>query len=814
LNQPRNIFLLAACLCVAIIGVMMVNNSCIYTPDSARYLIWAKSIAGFDGYKDLTHPEPSRYVVHAPLYAVLIAPVVGLFSYNIIAVKIATLCFGILALILLYLWIAQRVGHTEACIACLLAALNPLLIVYSTEVLSDIPFAAALLLTMILFERMETKDPRPWLVFGASVSITAAILLRELGFALLFMAIGAFIIRKQWKQAAMISIFPAAMYGIWYIRNEFMIAPLESPDITNARLFAHHFYTLPGASMASEIIARITNNVSVYAGGVGKLLFAPFYKFMQYDIVFLTHAPLSTVYTVLDGAVYPVMIITVVSCIAGFILDVRGSRTALHRILFLMFYLGIVLIYPVNDIRFMIPLLLLMIYYVALCLAYIFREIPRRDNPSLLLRWSPAALLSLLLIPNAVWDAQFVSNSASYRASPLGFYQSTIGLQRYPSHFTMPFDLAGRWLAEHSDSSSVILSQWKDLACWTGGRKVYTADNTLPLEEMENIIRDYGVRYAVVVVQKNGVREFEVQMLLSRKYAFTQVERFANVEIMRIERKELPAPNVDVSTLFTRGITMLDRGQYPDAASLLDSAYRIDEQNMPALFYSAVAHEFNGDLAHARDLFSSIGLRPQSLVFLNEAAVHQQLIAELGSIGPPAEDRGERYVRAGARYWNLGYHTRARGVNRMALQGDSAFFPALIFGIHFAVTDGDTAEAKEYLARAARTRVDTTLTENWKNILSTMDAVKKAKATAARSQYCTGIGNAFFAMGLIEPAIDNAMLALAYDPQNVEALKLLAHLYQKKRRFSPARTVLERAAVLEPQNAAIAKELSAVLAHF
>lgn len=70
-------------LCIAgiflVLAILNLNSLLLYTPDSARYLIWGNSLASFCGFLDATEVEVARYVVHAPLYSILIAPVLYIF---------------------------------------------------------------------------------------------------------------------------------------------------------------------------------------------------------------------------------------------------------------------------------------------------------------------------------------------------------------------------------------------------------------------------------------------------------------------------------------------------------------------------------------------------------------------------------------------------------------------------------------------------------------------------------------------------------------------------------------------------------------
>ncbi|MFZ1978556.1 MAG: hypothetical protein WAV76_11430, partial [Bacteroidota bacterium] len=61
--------LVLLCILFFAAGLISLNTMIVYNPDSARYLVWANSLAKFSGYMDASGPELSRYVVHAPLYS-------------------------------------------------------------------------------------------------------------------------------------------------------------------------------------------------------------------------------------------------------------------------------------------------------------------------------------------------------------------------------------------------------------------------------------------------------------------------------------------------------------------------------------------------------------------------------------------------------------------------------------------------------------------------------------------------------------------------------------------------------------------------
>ena len=118
------------CFIFFFVGVLALNNRFLYTPDSARYLIWAKSLASLEGFKDSTSPETMRYVVHSPFYSVLLAPVARFFPFNVIAAKIWTLSVGLVVLLLFSYWLTKAHGPAAAFLGCFILAFNPLFLLY------------------------------------------------------------------------------------------------------------------------------------------------------------------------------------------------------------------------------------------------------------------------------------------------------------------------------------------------------------------------------------------------------------------------------------------------------------------------------------------------------------------------------------------------------------------------------------------------------------------------------------------------------------------------------------------------------------
>ena len=343
-----------------LIGFLSLNQMFIYTPDSARYLVWANSIAQGEGFTDTTTPEVSRYVVHAPLYSLLLAPIVYFFAQNVLAAKGTTLLIGCLVLIFFYIWTKKKVGEPIALLGSLILALNSHMIVFSTQILSDAPFAVCLVLYFILAEKLLEKENPPMIMEMSFIAaIIAGIFLREVGFALLLGAVVFYVWKKRYRSAAVLSLATLLIYLLWYVRNEIIVAGVENPALRNTNVFFMHLYTSSRETIWAEFGARLLDNVSVYTRLAGKLLFLPGYPGHASSLISPSDPLVGLVLYAFPVIQFILICATVGICTIGVWHELKNPKIFSLVLIYLIFYCGLILLYPINDIRFLFPLLLL-----------------------------------------------------------------------------------------------------------------------------------------------------------------------------------------------------------------------------------------------------------------------------------------------------------------------------------------------------------------------------------------------------------------------------------------------------------------------
>ncbi len=386
-------------------GFEMLNDYLLYNPDSAGYIASANSLAHGKGFLDQTTPEPSRYVIHAPLYSLYLAPAAFFFQTNESAHKAANIILGCALIVLLYAIVRKESGKVPAVIAALFLAVHPLMIILSSQVLSDILFGVLLLLSFWLLERIlsgKATDSKP--DYFLALVVTAAVLSREIGIILVPLVCGVLVAHRRIQTFLRVILVFLAIYGAWYIWNEIYIARFEGPELRNQALFFHNVLTSPNGSFFYEIIARCKVNGAFYLKELASLCFFPFLAIPNTvfaDQLKLMDGPEKILLTLGQLFSYSWWIFALVSAIivvAGLVMEYRSHKAARFRLWFAALYAPVLLFYPVTDKRFLFPLLLIFILWAARATTMLL------NKPGTWRRWVLVVSTVLCLVPNISWS--------------------------------------------------------------------------------------------------------------------------------------------------------------------------------------------------------------------------------------------------------------------------------------------------------------------------------------------------------------------------------------------------------------------------
>jgi tetratricopeptide (TPR) repeat protein/4-amino-4-deoxy-L-arabinose transferase-like glycosyltransferase len=818
-----------------VVGILSLNDAMLYTPDCPRYLIWAKSLAAFEGFKDTSNPDPSQYVVHAPLYPLLLAPLSWFFSNIIIPAKAVTVLFGAALVILFYLWAAKRSGKSAALVGTSFLALNPLTILFSTHVLSDIPFAVFIVLFFLAAEKMtENPHEEKW-GWGFVLVLALGIFLREVGLTLLLGATSFLLLRKEYRRLLLVFTIPMLFYMIWYFRNEVYIAGIENPPMRNMKIFLSHAFTSDSASMLDEFLARLRINIAVYVNQARGLILFPQFLGRFFPVVTPADPGMSEMMTILGYAQYPLIVLQYGLFGWGVVLKFREMKTSWLVVLFSFFYLMMVLLYPINDLRFLVPILILVLFYAVAGGHDIAVRLARLQSRKRMLAVTAALAGILLAIPNGVWVYNYVANNRQYLRNLNETSKPFIVDSKTPELYVRPVSLVGSWIARQHDSATTVLARWKELTFWMNGKKMLDTDPLLSLSLFEAMLRDYDVGYIVSLITDPGIREFEFQMLQSKRFGFTPVYRAGNLEVIRVHHlyRHMPdAINANLRTLvkpmawvtdreqqarglFREGVALLESDRHREAINMFNVLLDMTRGAGYMALFKGIALEFDGRYGEAMSLYNKFRYQPQAGPFVNHAWYHQMLIKESRQAEKDTSKvaKAMAYHKISAGYWDLGFHKHAFDVLRLAFKADSAFAPGLIFGMYYSLQLGDTTGARRFFSQTKLADSNHIMNRPVGKLFAFMDSTRMAKTSEQRMGHELSIAKIYFNMGLRDLSIDQSLAILQRDPNNAGALELLAQCYDIKARNWPAIQILERLIAVKPDSPVARQKLAELKSH-
>ncbi len=804
--------LVLLCILFFAAGLISLNTMIVYNPDSARYLVWANSLAKFSGYMDASGPELSRYVVHAPLYSMLLAPSQMICSNSIAAGKVETLFFGVLAILVLFSWLKEKTSGWYALLGCALFATNPMTFFCSTQILSEIPFVVCLLLFFIAGEKIVREpdaDIRTMLAF--ILTLLLCVFMREIGLSLLFAAVLFLIIRKKNKSALIVFGVTALIYMLWYIRNEIVIASIEHPAMQNSRVFGGHLYTANDASMITEFAVRCMSNFKVYCGIFWRAVYFPQYFNGSNALI-----PQSDPVFVFTKNIFPYIGYELVCCTIGCImLGLWRAGKSFHQFTLLTLasicFLIPILLYPINDHRFLFPLFVLLLILLLLGLKYF---IDRLKESVRFRRFAVPGCVCLAIgwiLPQTAWIESYISINHSFGQSPKTLSECIIQQKYYPEVFSRPLGVAGQWIALHSDSSAIVLSRWKELTFSLKGRKLIETDFDILPDVFERCIRDYHIQYLVSVIMNGGEGEFDDLMAQSRSSCFRQIYRAGTVEVYKIDEKNGKERSVEFDSSYSGDM----RKRFSDACRTMekdpqhayDEINRLKQEYGPFgyfVFQSAVAKEFLGQMDSAAHGFEAFRYVQQAGVYVHQGWYHQEIISRLqaASLAAAPYDRANRYYIAAINYWELGYRMQALKTLEHSVREDTTFFPARIFQSVFSLQNGDTLAAKAYFKKAAPLNAENVLITNFRSVWNAFDSLRAAPEKKLTIRLHLRIASAYRAMGINEMAIDEYGKILKEENGNIDALSALGDIYEMKQRWYSAYRCYRQLLLAEPNSIA------------
>lgn len=233
--------------------------------DSATYVLLAESIleAG-DGYALALEPGPPEpHTKYPPGYPLFLAPLVFLFGRNFVVLKLLSLVFTALSVLVFCAYAGKRREPVPWFLLALAFAVSPGVIDYSRWMLSEAPFLFFTLgaLWMLREDREDTGIGRHfWLGLAASIM---SFYVRSIGALLLVAGSLSYLFRREWRKFLVHGAVGAGLTLPWLVRTR-LVTGTASSYLEEFRL-QNVYSPEAGYLDVGGLVGRFFENAGLYA---------------------------------------------------------------------------------------------------------------------------------------------------------------------------------------------------------------------------------------------------------------------------------------------------------------------------------------------------------------------------------------------------------------------------------------------------------------------------------------------------------------------------------------------------------------------
>ena len=332
----NKIIILLLFLCLAALHFSSINSELNgLGGDNAGYVMLAKSMADFNGYRDLAPGDPLNSHWH-PLFPMMLTPTIWLLGINYVAMHTLVVFCEFLGLILLFFFFRRKEGTALAMLCCAIFGLNYFVNLFLVQILTEYPsimFTAAVLL---LEEKFKDRDrgsvPYLWLpvLIGLTYMTRKAALTVFLAYMLYRLC------RGQFK----LLLFSVPLMALPYLLWSWRAKMVGGEDLYVSTFFKKN-YTDPGLGNVSvlEFFERVGTNLERLAGSI-------------YDFLAPVMVPSGKIIIYLAMAVI----------VAGFIHQAVKRKFSLLE-WYVLVYVAVLAVWPVFEARKVMPVMPFVYFY-------------------------------------------------------------------------------------------------------------------------------------------------------------------------------------------------------------------------------------------------------------------------------------------------------------------------------------------------------------------------------------------------------------------------------------------------------------------
>lgn len=472
--------------------------------DDGIYLSTAKALAEGHGYRLINLPDAPPQTKYPPLYSILLSliwKVYPVFPSNLFLMQLFTLICGGAFVSLTYLYLI-RFGYASRFTAAASAVLTlsaTQFLYFSTQILSEIPFALLSIMALWGLDKQEEgffKSRKMQFLLGALVSLP--FLTRMIGiifFPLLFYRMWVRKLPFGWTTlGSAVLLLP----WIFWILTAFQWSPIESSNIYYTDYFTW-WYTYLKSDFSNVILWNLLY-IAISSASLGNGLLNPNLFFTGWALAF----------TALVGVV--IWSLIAVNTFKGRILPV-----------FLSGYLIIILAWPWPPTRFLVPILPFILVYPLNCMENFLKKISNQLHfrKMFSLTLLPILLTNLTLVSKAIQ----VSRSMNY---PL------MAPIEYPVSWKSYNDLF-QWIEKQTHADDIIASGLDTMVYVYTGRQGFRPFVANPMSMFYGKKDVFALGSEEEIIQM--IKAKNAQYLVQLPMPYFSEEKYFSEAIRGIEKK-------------------------------------------------------------------------------------------------------------------------------------------------------------------------------------------------------------------------------------------------------------------------------------
>lgn len=241
--------------------------------DDSIYWVSARSLARGNGYRIESLPAQFYQTKYPPLYPALLATIWKFDPHFPANLPLATLLSWLLLPVFLgalwWLLVEYRVAPRERFLLMLIAALSPVVVVFSFSLMPELLFGALLLVSLILAERATKPETSAGLALAAGVFAALAYLAKSIAAPLLLTVPLCLAFRKQFQKAGLFAaaMLPAIVAWQWWVARH-LTHGWDLVTLYYTNYVGFQIYNVP----LHDLPRVVWYNLDCYLQGAGKLL--------------------------------------------------------------------------------------------------------------------------------------------------------------------------------------------------------------------------------------------------------------------------------------------------------------------------------------------------------------------------------------------------------------------------------------------------------------------------------------------------------------------------------------------------------------